>query len=128
MNEIIFSSHTKCEVMKMGRKKQMDYLCPSKKHSDLDYEFAYELGADFMRNELEKKEEYLKTLKEREKKTCKNCHEKKENNRVEFSNIESMRPLEDEYYADVRFEPSNNDEAFNIEKHNHKIEKNFRKC
>lgn len=107
----------------MGRKKQIDYQCPSKKHSDLDYEFAYELGADFMKNELAKKEEYLKTLKEREKKAC----IEKEKNGVEFSNIESMRPLEDEYYADVRFEPSNNDEAFNIEKHNHKIDKNFRK-
>lgn len=103
----------------MGRKKQLDYQCSSKKHSDYDYEFAYELGAEVMRDKLKKKDEYLDKLNEKEKML--------QNNRVEFSNIESMRPLKEEYYADVRFEPSNNDEAFNIEKHNHKIEKNFRK-
>ncbi len=44
----------------MERKKQINYSCPPKKKPEADVEFAYELGAEIMEEEVRRKEEYLR--------------------------------------------------------------------
>ena len=46
----------------MQRRKQIDYQAKQGNHEDYDYEFAYELGAEIMKENMQRKDNYLKNF------------------------------------------------------------------
>ena len=96
-----------------------------------------------MKENMQRKDNYLKNLNQKENKQQNNNQNRMENaqdfnlnqnnrqsknnnqnrfsaNRVEFSNNETMRPLRQQYYASQDYEPMDDHEDFLIEKQNQK--------
>jgi len=75
----------------MQRRKQIDYQSKQNIHEDYDYEFAYELGAEIMKNNLQRKDDYLNKLNQRENNRQNSNQNRMENDNEFVSNDEMNR-------------------------------------
>ena len=89
--------------------RKRDYQCPSRKsQNDYKYEMAYELGADYQEALVERKNEYLQNVKQKE--ICKHATEFGQEMEI-MSNQEKRQnnQYRSEFSQENQFQQNNND-------------------
>ncbi len=97
--------------------RKRDYQCPSRKsQNDYKYEMAYELGADYQEALVERKNEYLQNVKQKE--ICKHATEfgqemeimsNQNNNRQHSQEKRQNNQYRSEFSQENQFQQNNND-------------------